>query len=462
MQVGRTDPCDFCVPGKFTGQTGTSVCKHCSAGFYSNKFGQSACVECAEGTYNLQDASTVCSKCSTLKIQSCQKCLPNGETPVRYGWCLAQEECYQSLTPSHTDYLPDPMDARFEGSTEHYGCQFCSSDSVEMLAQVVDSTPCPGKRCGIEEDHEFVCSEGQCAKVGPARSCSAIKECYACRDELRGCELMEYHCLLPAGGCGCMIDDTCYPREATKPGNSCLEASLPGESIGMRHKCTGSWTPTHDPTASRVEQCAGEAACQKNQRCENGECKSVPYDFPPDPCIASYTCTGNDHLYEYEFLTPEMLPKQCHFPNFNSTCELPAYCSTQSTKCPGLAFLVPLFNESVDHILEILSADAGLARAVSLPFVLKMLHQPEIIFDNGRILSDCSTDSRSSSDNIMMGQRAQRIDSKHRAIAGSNPIHSWTGIPAGVQSDLLAPHSQITIRYDFPVHPALGKDYVHT
>jgi len=346
------------------------------------------CVECAEGKYSKEEGRTACDDCSTLtNILSCQECRPNGGTPLRDGWCLAQEKCYEALTPFSADYLPDPMDALFASSTENDGCQFCSSDSPAMLAKVADNTLCPGKRCF--EDQEFVCLEGQCNR---ARSC---KECYECRDQFKGCEPMEHHCDLPEGGCGCLIDNTCYPHESPMPGNSCLESSLYGESI-MRQKCTGSWVPVTDLTVERVQHCAGETACRKNQLCEAGECKSDPYDLPPDPCIASYTCTppakpgkGNNDFYNYEFLTPEMLPKQCHFPNTGSTCELPSYCIVESTKCPDLAFLVPLFNESANSVLEYTSAKDGFIG--SLPIVFAMPHPPEIRFDNGQIDPYCST-----------------------------------------------------------------------
>ena len=175
-------------------------CTDCEKGFFSNRNGQSTCFECAVGTFSAETKSTTCSRCSFDGLLPCQECNSSGDISVIDGFCLAQGKCYYPALSTHSIDLVTSLDhERFENSTRNFGCQFCSAHSPEILQNMGPHTPCPGKKCGIEENHEFVCLNGQCSM---GRQCSAIKECYECRNARQGCEIMENHCELPDGACG--------------------------------------------------------------------------------------------------------------------------------------------------------------------------------------------------------------------------------------------------------------------
>ena len=191
--------CTQCAAGKYMNQTGsTTACKSCLKCFYSSETGRSRCSECSEGRYNSQVASTSCNACSELLAGQppCLECYPDGTTGRTHGKCLAQGVCFSVLTTLTVGYEPSVHDRYFQDGTAQSGCQFCSSASPDRLAFVSSNLPCPSKKCGIQENHEFVCLNGTCTM---GRSCSAIKECFECRDEVQGCELKEHHCELPNG-----------------------------------------------------------------------------------------------------------------------------------------------------------------------------------------------------------------------------------------------------------------------
>ena len=303
---------------------GSTNCIDCQIGSYSAALGATSCVPCSKGTFQSQSGYSFCFDCASLEppVPLCVSCNPDGSQEVISGFCLVENQCYQSNNTNGVIIYKTIINS---------GCQYCGEKNSYELTLSKDNIPCPQKGCSVDsEGNSFthICSGGQCIQGPPC-----APDCLVCKSEVAGCEVADNHCLTSGTACECMISGKCFPYTTEfstyrNPDNICQISSIRNK-IDMS-RCTGSWVDDDDSNTN----CFGSTACYFNQSCSKGRCLKYRYEKQPDPCILNYTCTGNQYEYDYTYLRPNDPRVVCMQRSAADPCVLPRYCRAGVPICP--------------------------------------------------------------------------------------------------------------------------------